>query len=116
MMVYNNSNTFTTNSSADNVTLWVNNYANYSAYIGNATFNSSLINPFIYIAPDNSPKSTGLSTGALVGIIVGVIGFILILIGAFFGVRKYRTSRVAVEAEAMVYSEVPSDVPVSESS
>lgn len=54
MMVYNNSNTFVTNSSADNVTLWVNNYANYTTYIGNATFNSSLINPFIYIAPNNS--------------------------------------------------------------
>jgi hypothetical protein len=103
MMVYNNSNTFTTNSSADNVTLWVNNYANYTTYIGNATYNNSLINPFIYIAPDNSSQSSGLSTGAVVGIVVGVIGFILILVGVFFGLRKYKTTRVAVEAEAMVY-------------
>jgi hypothetical protein len=116
MMVYNNSNNFTTNSSADNVTLWVNNYANYTAYIGNATYNISLTNPFLYIAPENPSNESGLSTGALVGIIVGVIGLILILVGAFFGVRKYRSSRVGIEAEAMVYSEVPSEIPVNESS
>lgn len=91
------------NPSENNVTMWVNIYAEYSPYLGNATLNQSSSNPFIYISPVVPTPQKIKKLGLIFGIIGGVLGAALIGVGVYFLLKKCRGGFSESEAMATVY-------------
>lgn len=91
------------NPSANNVTMWVNLYAEYSPYLGNATLNQSSTNPFLYISPVVPTPSKTTKLGLILGIIGGVLGAALIGVGVYFLLKKCRGTVSESDAMATVY-------------
>jgi len=91
------------NSSANNVTMWVNMYSEYTPYLGIMTYNLSSTNPFIYIAPVVPTPEKNSKLGLIFGIVGGVIGAILIGVGIHFYLKKCRNATQESDAMSAVY-------------
>ena len=62
------------------IILHVNQEAQYDAYIGNSTYNTSAINPFIYVAPYVEPPVPAKSHKKLIGILIGFLIFLVVVL------------------------------------
>ena len=92
------------NPSANNVTLWVNLYADYSPlpYLGNVPLNTSSIDPFIYVPkPPNTGKTANLAL--ILGLTGGGLALILIVVAIYCYFKKCRNSQQESDALETVY-------------
>lgn len=67
--------------------LYVNYFSEYDAYIGNATIQTSAINPFIY-TPNVAPPEP--EQKAKLGLILGLVGGAIVLVLIAFGVYIWK--------------------------